>query len=278
MNLSGKSVNLLVSLTLIAGLVTSLVSTNPTHNIAHAANVKIGGNGYQCEGASTNRWKTENESVATLPSGYTFSKIVVKAGQGCIEVSPTNTASTCYSVNISGTTVTVTKIGTGSSCKDISHLEGTYSQSTPTATPTPTNDPTPTPTEDPTPTPTESVTPTPPVCDEGQVYDGGLQICIDCPNGGTCEVIIGKTPTPTVTPTPTNAPTVTPTPGSGGSSFVQSASGSSDGGSSSSPSVPAPAMAPTGTFGSLVSNASLLAGLILTSLALPGYAKKKKKK
>lgn len=157
---------------------------------------------------------------------------------------------------------------------------------------TPTNDPTPTgvtPTDvtptgvtptgtTVTPTDTQDPTPTSFACPTGQTYDSGQRICIyiDCEGSGTCEVEIGKSPTPTATPTATA--TATPTPGSnnGGSSTVQSATGSNNGGSSSSPSVPAPAMAPTGVFGSIAGNASLLAGFLLTSLALPGYAKKKK--
>lgn len=91
-----------------------------------AADAKIGGEGYQCI-FDANRWKTETENVATIPTGYTFLTIKVKAGQDCVTVYPSNSKPSCYSVSVSGQTATVTKIGgDSSSCQDISHLEGTY--------------------------------------------------------------------------------------------------------------------------------------------------------
>lgn len=287
MNLSKKLVKFLSLGTLIIGVILTVVSNISSFGAVFAATTaQIGGNanGYQCLGGSSNRWKIESGSAATMPSGYSIETVVVKAGTDCINVYPTNNANSCYSVNVIGDTVTVTKIGQGPTCQDISHLEGTYGivTVTPTNTPTLTDDPTPTPTDNPTVTPTNTPTPTPFACPTGQV-DNGQHICIliDCDGEGTCEVEIGNTPTPTETPTPTATstptPTATPVPSSnGGTSTVQSATGSSSDNKSNDSSVPAKAMASTGSFGSLLSNASMLAGLLITSIALT-YATKKKK-
>lgn len=132
---------------------------------------------YQCV-SSESRWKTDTESMATLPSGYTITSVYVKAGSSCIEVYPADSEG-CYTAIVSGNTVTVTG-EESSECQDISHLEGTYSV---------TSTPTPTPTGTLTPTPTGTLTPTP----------------TDTP-----------TPTPTGTLTPTLTPTPTPTPNIGG--------------------------------------------------------------
>lgn len=66
--------------------------------------------------------------TATAPEGYIISKLFVKAGSeqsgaGCFEYTA-NTNDGCYNVEGLGTqTATVTKIGSGSGCKDISHVE-----------------------------------------------------------------------------------------------------------------------------------------------------------
>ncbi len=203
-------------------------------NTIRASSAQIGGqiNGYQCVTAE-NRWKTENDATATLPSGYTFESIIVKAGNEnsgtdpCIEVYPNNTFPTCYQVIINGNTVTVTKIGSGSSCKDISHLEGTYGQSDPSATPTPTTEedsPTPTNTQVPSPTNTptpERETPTPTEEQENSPTptptDSEEEPSPTPTNTPTPEYEEESTPTPTQTPKPTNSPTPGPTntPGPG---------------------------------------------------------------
>ncbi len=95
----------------------------------------------------------------------------------------------CYTASGLGTTnVTVSKIGSGNTCKDISHVEF-YADPASTPTPTPVVTPTPTPTiivtPSTTPTPVVTVTPT---------------------------VTVTSTPSPVVTPTPTSEPVATPTP------------------------------------------------------------------
>lgn len=246
------------------------------------ASTQVGGqlNGYSCDGNKTNPWKTTNngENSVTLPSGYTITSIDVKAGNGCIPVYPTNSASTCYSVVTNGNTATVTKIGSGSNCKDISHLEGTYSiQSAPTATPTPTMQPTATPTNTPSCTPT----PTPVVdCDGDGDYD-------DLDEAREC-VPADPTATPTPTTAPTSAPTATPTPGSTSSNSSDNhGDGLSDGLSSCPSCTQAPhstqqavlgasTMASTGTFEETTMNVFASMGILLMTLSAV-YAKASKK-
>ncbi len=87
--------------------------------------------GYQClTSADGTLIKTENAigpNFDTISSTFPILKVVVKSGQGCIEVYPTNTAPTCYSVSINQnpnpTQVSVSRIGGGSECQGISHLE-----------------------------------------------------------------------------------------------------------------------------------------------------------
>lgn len=155
---------------------------------------------------------------------------------------------------------------------------------TPSVTPTPTYEPTPTitPTYEPTPDVTPYITPTP---TQGQ---GGFcennpdaEICIECPGGGTCEVIIGDpTPTPTVTPSVTQAPTVTPTPTSTPQGGATSSNASSSSNSSSSESkneaASVTAFANTGVFMQNLSNGLLALGTIISAASAALYGKKKK--
>ena len=155
-------------------------------------------NGYSCV-SGANIWKVENGNTADLPLGYSISSIIVKAGnenstpEPCKEVYPTNNYGSCYTVAISGNDVVVTKIGSGPNCKDISHLEGTYVQASPTPSPSPSEDPSPTPEVSPSPDVSPSPTPTDePNCEE-------LENCED------------PSPTPEVSPSPDVSPSPTPT-------------------------------------------------------------------
>lgn len=136
----------------------------------------------------------------TADSGYVITSVTVKAGsdQSSDSYCTTYTANgtySCYTVTGLGTgSVTVTKIGEGQNCKDISHLEAI--QVLPTLTPT---DPTPTETvteiptetEEPSQTPTETVTEVP------------TEDPFETPT-----VTITEDPTPEGTPTP--IPTLPP--------------------------------------------------------------------
>ena len=196
---------------LIAVLLTFILLTGVIIVSANVG-VKIGGNGYQCLAGVENRWKVESGNTATLPDGYSFEKVVVKAGQECIEVYPTNERPECYEAIIIGQDVTVNQLWEDSSgvfnscvrCRDISHLEGVYSVEntpTPTSTNTPTDEPTPTSTNTPTNTPTEEPTPT------------VTNTPTEEPTPTVTETPPTEEPTPTVTETPpTVTPTVTETP------------------------------------------------------------------
>jgi len=113
----------------------------------------------------------------SAPSGYTIDQVCVKGGQNKIFYS-SNGSDGCWNVYGIGTgSGGANKVGSGSSCKDISHasfhITQTQTEEEPTPTPTPTDTPTPTPTpkdectdcggnnEEPTPTPTNTITPTP---------------------------------------------------------------------------------------------------------------------
>lgn len=194
----------------------------------------------------------------TYTSDQIITKVIVKAGsQNQGEACFTFTAdgdNGCYQVTgIGTTTVTVTKIGSGPECKDISHVEF-YADNGPTATPTVTLTATPTLTQTPTPT----VSPTP--------GDGG-PTPTDQPGNPT------NTPTPTevtpssLTPTPTEVVPPSPTPtesrtGGPGESSNNSSGGESS--SSSSQSNQNVTYAATGVFADLIANGMGFVGSLLT--------------
>jgi hypothetical protein len=129
--------------------------------------------------------------AATAPEGEIVTGVCVKAGMQTI---PLSSSDACYDVTGIGTaSATVVKVGTSSSCKDISYA--TFYTASPTPTPTPTNTPTSTPTN----TPTALATPTP------------TNTPTDTPTPSPTNTPT-NTPTDTPTPTPTNTPTNTPTP------------------------------------------------------------------
>jgi len=128
--------------------------------------------------------------------GYVINSVTVKAGSEQSSDSPCTTFNQdgtylCYAISGIGTSsVTVTKVGTGPGCKDISHLEA-IQVIVPTDTPTATNTPTETPTETLTETPTDTPTETP---------------------TETTTVTVTETTNPTETPTETQTPEPTGTP------------------------------------------------------------------
>lgn len=99
-------------------------------------------------------------------SGHLITSVTIKSGSeqssdsSCITYTADGTYS-CYAVSGIGTdSVTVTKVGSGSECKDISHLEAIQElpTTTPTDPPIPTETPTDVPTDVPTEVPTEDPT------------------------------------------------------------------------------------------------------------------------
>ena len=122
--LNWKLIGLLV---LLVGVILIILWPSPAkaQTTADAEPIKIGGEGYQCLGNEPLRWKTEGSATAEIPVGYVVTSVLVKAGQNCVTVWPENDP--CYAVEFQGQILTVTKVGSGPECKDISHLEGTGS-------------------------------------------------------------------------------------------------------------------------------------------------------
>lgn len=151
----------------------------------------------------------------------------------------------------------------------------------PTVSPTPTYEITPevtpyvTPGVEPTVEPSITPEPTP----QGGIdceNNPDAEICIECPGGGTCEVIIGR-PTPSVTPTET--PIITPTPtqgGQGGTSSNNNSNSNSSSNESKNEAAEATAFANTGSFKNDFSNGLLVLGTALTVASVALYGKKKK--
>jgi hypothetical protein len=133
--------------------------------------------------------------TATVPQGEVLTNACVKAGSRMIAQADFGD---CYALSVDNGEVTVTKVGSGRNCQDISYVTFYTAVPTPTPTATPTDTPTPTATTTPTGTPTDTPTPTP----TGTPTDTPTPTTTATPT---------STPTNTPTPTPTNTPTGTPT-------------------------------------------------------------------
>ena len=73
----------------------------------------------------------------TINAGSPITTVAIKAGNGCF-LFPPLTSNACYTVSGLGTTtVTITRIGSGRTCKEISHVEYTTGTSPPPPPPPP---------------------------------------------------------------------------------------------------------------------------------------------
>lgn len=211
--------------TYLSGIITILTITI---FVVAGGNVIADSHHEQCSNAQVTSINPQDQNNAsyTASQGQIITGVCVKAGsdnQGFGHFGPFNQnglyQDNCYQISGLGTsTVTVVRIGSGPTCKGISHLD-VYTGTTPTPTPTPEITPTPTPPTRPTPTPTPEISPSP------------TPNMIPTP---TPEVTptpeITPTPTPETTPTPntTPGPTPTPTPGAGGSNNNNQSNNSSN--------------------------------------------------
>lgn len=128
---------------------------------------KVFAAGGGCEDASSQSITgTDNFVSFSAPSGQVVTSVCVKSSTSHTTFS-SNTSNGCYSISGIGTqTVTVTRVDSGSSCQEISHVDVYYAtyQPTPTGAQSKTENINPTLTSIVTPTPTstqESTTPTP---------------------------------------------------------------------------------------------------------------------
>lgn len=208
----GLGVASLVLAFLLAGVIQPALLTSP----AMAQGKGNCGSGYV--------EKLDGPGTVVYSGNQIIDYVIIKAGsqvQGdaCYKFT-SNGNDGCYSVSGLGTnTVTVTKIGDGPNCKDISHVEFYVKPATKTPTKTPvdtaTNTPTNTPTDTPTNTPTNTPTDTPtntPTSTPTQPVDTPT----NTPTNTPTSPVDTPTNTPTNTPTtpvdtPTNTPTNTPT-------------------------------------------------------------------
>jgi hypothetical protein len=101
---------------------TTMVSLGLTAAYVLAGPVAAQGQGTCIEGAT----KIDNpgdSEVITAPEGSVILQVGIKAGRDCF-LFPPLTSNDCYSVEGLGTsTVTITRIGSGPNCKEISHIE-----------------------------------------------------------------------------------------------------------------------------------------------------------
>jgi hypothetical protein len=73
----------------------------------------------------------------TINAGSAITTVAIKAGNDCL-LFPPLTSNSCYTVSGLGTTtVTITRIGSGRTCKEISHVEYTTGTSPPPPPPPP---------------------------------------------------------------------------------------------------------------------------------------------
>jgi hypothetical protein len=243
-----------------------------------------GGQNHECSDAIEVNPVNGNLATYTAPTG-TISSVCIKSGSAMFGgehgmFSSDQTYSNCYAISGIGTsTVTVTRVGSGKNCQELSHIDvyTTTGQVNPTPTPTdtviPTGTPTPTVTVEPTVTltPTDSVDQEPTPTPTEPIGIGG-----------------GPNETPTPTPTPTtqleNTPTPTNSPSNnsqgGGSTTTNSNTTSGDTGSSQKQGdiLGVSTLAATGTGGGVLATLETVLGALSTLGGAMLYGKKKTKK
>jgi hypothetical protein len=118
-----------------AGL-TTMVSLGLLAAYVLAGPVAAQGQGTCIEGGT----KIDNpgdSEVIEAPAGSVITQVAIKAGRDCFFFPPL-TSNDCYSVSGLGTsTVTITRIGSGPDCKEISHIEYTIGPGVPPPPPPP---------------------------------------------------------------------------------------------------------------------------------------------
>jgi hypothetical protein len=141
---------------------------------------------------------SDDLATHTVAAGNVVTGVCIKSGQELGHTGPLangtydgngnpvapGSPTACYTVSGVGfQTVTVTRVGTGSDCQAISHIDVPFGVATPTPTSTPTNTPTNTPTKEPEATNTPSSTPTPivavitpPTTGNGGLSGGGTSV------------------------------------------------------------------------------------------------------
>lgn len=167
-------------------------------------------------------WTHKDESdpfTITDPSGI-FIRVGIKASTSCfIMTSDGITPYGCYSVSGIGTsTITVTKVISGPTCPEISHIVAELQSAplpsdtpSPTDTQTPTNTPTASDTPSPTLTPTHTNTPIPPSVTPTQTGSPGTNTPTENPLTPTIPSTASVTPRLTMAPTQaTEQPTENP--------------------------------------------------------------------
>jgi hypothetical protein len=114
---------------------TTMVSLGLIAAYVLAGPVAAQGQGTCIEGAM----KIENPGDSeTITASSPITAVAIKAGRDCI-VFPPATSDDCYTVSGLGTTsVTITRIGSGPDCKEISHIEFTTGPVEPPTTTVPT--------------------------------------------------------------------------------------------------------------------------------------------
>lgn len=241
-----------------------------------------------------NDWYKDEHSAFTVtaPTGYIIDQICVKGGQNK-KTFTANGSDGCWSVSGIGTqTASAIKVGSGSSCKDISHSSFhrvTSATQTPSPTVSPTTTPT-TPTTTVTPTVTTSVTPTVTTTVTPTVTTTVTPTITDTVTPTDTQDVT-PTITPTDTPTPTVTTTYTPTPTSSQNNSSNTSNNSNNSNNNASnTSTPnnsvqganaqavlgASTMAATGTFINTVMNLMTATGMMVIALSALSYAKEKK--
>jgi hypothetical protein len=151
----GESLKLIWKLAAVLALVT-LGMTAAYFVAAPVGAAPGGGGGGNCVSGGTKIDVSMESYTIVAPAGTVVTAVYIKAGNVCIPVT-SDSNDGCYSVSGLGTpTVMVTRVGSGSECKEISHIE--YVTGPGTTPPTTTTTTTTTPTQ---PTTTISTTTTP---------------------------------------------------------------------------------------------------------------------
>jgi hypothetical protein len=164
MTKQNKFINKTVLLAVAAAFSLVLFSNQ---NLQNSQVLAHGGLNSECEDVPDIESGSGSFKTYTAPSGQIVTGVCIKSGTNMFGDSHSGVLgngtyeNNCFVVSgISTQTVTVTKLGSGNNCQDLSHID-VYTGPTPTSTPTGTSSPTPSASPTGTPTPGGNSTPTP---------------------------------------------------------------------------------------------------------------------
>ncbi|MCR4306136.1 MAG: hypothetical protein NUV73_03575 [Candidatus Daviesbacteria bacterium] len=181
----------------------------------------------ECTNAEGSAQGNDNILSVTAPAGEIVDGVCIKSGSNMFgETGHSGVLGNgtfedgCYSISGVGTaTATVTRVGSGSDCQELSHIDGIFGTPiTPVSSPSPSPSASPSPSTSPSPSPSASPSPSPSASPSPSVSPSPSPTPSPSPSASP-----SPTPTPTPAASPSPSPTTTVSGGEGGTAAVAGA-------------------------------------------------------